>query len=305
MKILDVKTLSNDWYQVYKVLTNFHYIERDKLLNYLNKKKSDLYKKGIGFNPICTDQEFRELIKENNGLIEKNPNIHNKVGIPQGTNISGLLANIYLFEFDKIIKELVEQKYSGCYRRYSDDIFVVVPGTNEAESVIEEIVSALSSCGGGLKLSNKKTVVYSFNKGKCHAIPVSIRQEACSEGAMQYLGFTYDGRNVRIRNATLGNFWKEAKPHIKNMVISGFQSQGKSPKGKIYGLYSHLKNKSNRNSFSGNFYSYIRKSRKIFEQEYDFKKECKIRKQVKNFWKILNNNLKKYEEKYEDMKYKM
>jgi retron-type reverse transcriptase len=48
------------------------------------------------------------------------------MGIPQGSPISALLSNIYMFSFDKHMKNYVDS-IGGKYFRYCDDMLLIVP----------------------------------------------------------------------------------------------------------------------------------------------------------------------------------
>ena len=66
-------------------------------------------------------------------------------------------------------------------------------------------------------------------------------------------------------------------------------------KSNIYGLYTHL---ANRESQYGNFYSYIRKAQRIFEKDYKFGNEVKIKSQMSKNWSIIHKYLIKLKKKY-------
>ncbi|MFA6990218.1 MAG: reverse transcriptase/maturase family protein [Candidatus Gastranaerophilaceae bacterium] len=287
---LNQRNLSEDWYQVYKILTDFHYIDINDFFKKLgNKKRKDFWTEENGFERICSPKQFRQIIIENPEIIQKNPKKNLLMGIPQGTNISGLFANIYMLDFDKELKKYLDN-INGYYRRYSDDILIIVDNKEQAENTLIFLKNYLNN-KLRLELSEDKTLACSFAKGICKTEAVSIRHIPAKENLLQYLGFTYDGENIRLRNSTLGNFWKEAKPHIKNMVRSGIKNNNKIPLRKIYGLYSHLVNKKQNNKYGGNFYDYVRKAEKIMTNEYGLIKECKIKHQTRNFWPILQNYL--------------
>src|SRR5690606_31674233 len=59
-------------------------------------------------------------------------------GIPQGLPISAVLANLYMYDADQRIQQSI-RKLGGTYRRYSDDILLIVPNGRgaEAESVVK------------------------------------------------------------------------------------------------------------------------------------------------------------------------
>lgn len=80
---------------------------------------------------------------------------NNELGLPQGPAYARPLANLYLNEFDKELKEL-----SDGYFRYVDDFFVLFDSFEKATKVKEWIVNRLDSLG--LKLSDdesKKAVI--------------------------------------------------------------------------------------------------------------------------------------------------
>ena len=59
--------------------------------------------------------------------------------IPQGTPISALAANIAMIDFDiEMVREI--NALGGSYRRYSDDILVVVPSQHRMKvpKILEE-----------------------------------------------------------------------------------------------------------------------------------------------------------------------
>lgn len=291
----DENKLPDDWYLMYKVLTNFHFIKLDTILKCLNKKKSDFWEDGKGFNTLCSPIVLRNLIQNHPNLVEKNKNIEKRKGIPQGTNISGLLANIYMFDFDIELENFLKP-LGGYYRRYSDDILIIVENELLAENVIFRVMNMLRKLE--LNLSVNKTCASKFENGKGIACKVSLIDKVSKENSLQYLGFTYDGKNIRVRNSTLGNFWKDSKPHIKRMIISSLENHRNIPKGKIYGLYSHMRNRKGNSDYNGNFYDYIRKADDKFKKEYDFAKETKIKKQLKNAWEQLNNYMNEIETDY-------
>jgi TOTE conflict system primase-like protein/reverse transcriptase-like protein len=80
---------------------------------------------------------------------------NNELGVPQGPAYARPLANLYLNEFDKELKEL-----SDGYFRYVDDFFVLFDSFEKATKVKEWIVNRLDILG--LKLSDdesKKAVI--------------------------------------------------------------------------------------------------------------------------------------------------
>ena len=66
-------------------------------------------------------------------MIVKNPNSY---GIPQGSPISALLANVYMLDIDKKIYEIVTG-HNGMYMRYSDDFIIILPDIEKTKALTE------------------------------------------------------------------------------------------------------------------------------------------------------------------------
>ena len=197
-----------------------------------------------------------------------------------------------MLNFDVAIQNFVS-KINGYYRRYSDDILILVNTKKELDNLLILVENELNKLK--LELSKHKTVCCHFNNDNCEFEPCSLRSDYSGNAEFQYLGFTYNGKIILVRNGTIGAFWRDAIRHIRKMVLYNYKNKTRIPIAKIYGLYSHL---SNRESKYGNFYSYIRKSQRIFEKDYQFGKEVKIKSQMSKSWEILHKYLIKLKEKY-------
>lgn len=292
-ELMKTDRLSNELYKIFEILTKFHFIELDELLNnkYIKTAKSDFWNDEThSFKRICSPQLFRAILSENKDLIKKNPNFTK--GIPQGTNLSGTLANIYMMSFDRAIQSFID-KHNGYYRRYSDDILILVNTKNELEELLVIVEEELNKIK--LELSKDKTICCYFKDNNCEFEPCAYRNDYKGNAEFQYLGFTYNGKIVLVRNGTIGAFWRDAIKHIRRMVIWNFNNKKRIPIAKIYGLYTHL---SNRKTEYGNFYNYIRRSQRIFEEQYNFGKSVKIKSQMSNSWEILHKYLIKLKKKY-------
>ena len=66
------------------------------------------------------------------------------IGIPQGSPISGTLANIYMLEIDKIIAEYIDN-LNGYYIRYSDDFIIIIPNVNKEFNLIYDYLKQISN----------------------------------------------------------------------------------------------------------------------------------------------------------------
>src|SRR5699024_6887777 len=118
LEVLGVNRLSDDWYNIYRSITKYGYYEKTFLTeqlkkeNKFNKKNKKSYFKSV--------KEFRKFQRLN--PCEKNTETY---GIPQGTAISAVFANVYAIEFDIAIKQISE-KYNGIYISYSDYYVLVI-----------------------------------------------------------------------------------------------------------------------------------------------------------------------------------
>jgi len=133
-------------------------------------------------------------------LIQKKTDL-DITGIPQGTPISGLLSNVFMINFDLAVKKHIEGM-GGNYRRYSDDIFVMVPNTISFEETEKFISEQLKTCcAGSINLNRKKTEKRIYTVGEDGLGKITdANAKACK---MQYLGFHFDGENVYIRNSSI------------------------------------------------------------------------------------------------------
>jgi retron-type reverse transcriptase len=82
------------------------------------------------------------LVKKFTVIDKDNPTEKPKTaGIPQGTPISAVLANIYMLEFDKVIHNWLSAR-GGVYRRYSDDMLFICRKEDE-KSLLKKLKQEL------------------------------------------------------------------------------------------------------------------------------------------------------------------
>jgi len=108
--VLKCDTLPENWYQVFKFLTKHKSVQRKDLeKNFKNNRTRLSY--------IKNGRELSEKIKHHKLKLIDSP----KKGIPQGTALSAVFANVYMITFDSIISSIVNS-YNGIYRRYSSQV---------------------------------------------------------------------------------------------------------------------------------------------------------------------------------------
>jgi len=223
-------TLPADHYALYRALTKYSHVDRDKVYAALGISP---HNPKCGRRRICTSEEFRGLVRDG-GLLETNPL---SVGIPQGTPISALLSNVYLLDFDEAMQADARAR-GGTYLRYCDDILIAVPTGQEA-GLEAKVVAQLRALK--LDANPKKTEKSRFAR--------SGKALTCDR-PLQYLGFLFDGQRVLIRSAALAKFSGRmnqgvrlakatAKSRNAQRLARGLPTKPLY-KRKLYERYSHL-----------------------------------------------------------------
>ncbi|MGM9425986.1 antiviral reverse transcriptase Drt2 [Hydrogenophaga sp. MI9] len=191
-ELLGVAELSPDHYAVFKAVTKFSVVDRDKGFAALDVSVHN--PRSGGRRRLCTPSEYRERIRDAN-LIETNSS---GIGIPQGTAISALLSNIYMLEFDSAALSFVTS-YGGTYMRYCDDMLFLMPlGMRDSTEAF--------------LLNELKKLEVSINVDKTDACDF-INKDGLqvSDRPLQYLGFMFDGQRIVIRSAAFAKFSNRMK----------------------------------------------------------------------------------------------
>lgn len=183
--------LSNTDFSVYKRMTKFSWVDSTEARERLS------FRYGRG-GRICTGPEFRRLLRDEQPKLVRTNSL--SFGIPQGTPLSGLYANISMIGFDcEMSKEI--QALGGSYRRYSDDIAIVIPTSSGPAIAVEIVEKALAEIG--LSLSKGKTEISNFSRSG---------KELVATKPFQYLGFTFDGKRTLVRQSSLSRYY--TKMHL-------------------------------------------------------------------------------------------
>jgi RNA-directed DNA polymerase len=170
---------------------------------------------------LCSINDYNELLKKS---VKQNKTGR---GIPQGSPISGVLANMYLIEFDEAIKKLVVDNHGGIYQRYSDDILIICP-TGKAKEVYDEIQQLLAQVK--LKLGAEKTEAFRKHTTdkRLENVAAEVEPKAkTTRKEAQYLGFHFDGETISFRPSTLS---KHVRGRRKADYMKGAYSKTRSPK---------------------------------------------------------------------------
>lgn len=279
---LGVDQLPEDHYSVYKAVTRYSVVPRHKVYNlfkiplYIGSARRNDYRR------LCTPKQFRSRLVRR-GLIEANPGLQNRQGIPQGVSLSPLLSNMYMASLDLAMHKWVKA-LGGEYWRYCDDILVVIP-TGKRPPILGRLDKELKSLG--LMRSNTKTHKLTSAKLK-------------SEKQLQYLGFIFNGTDVLVRSSSIHRYHRKLKRAIRAM---GHQRDEESRKSgtlaplrqqALYNKYSELptrgtkiKARKRRQTYRGNFTDYLASSAVVMNSR-------SIERQRRRILKKFRTDIKKH-----------
>lgn len=323
--------LCKDHYNLYKNLTKYSFINENELFNEfqnsiivqmadgsLKRKKISRSRYLNENNAIayCYLDEFKDRIKDkgliNESTLENDSNTGRKIpdkirkkGIPQGTPLSAMLANIYMINFDNLMNQEVKKR-GGIYRRYSDDM-IIICNPNDSESFEEKAMELIDK--SKLKIQPKKTRKFRFKKNNAGfdcSEWMAISKTWYPNTNLEYLGFEFDGKRALIKSSSISKFYRNMKKSVRRSAF--FAKFGKSKddniyKRKLFKRHSHLgagrrkiykRDKKDKNKWFisykydwGNFITYVRIAEDTFNSS-------GIRRQLKNHWKKLNNEIEKH-----------
>ncbi len=199
--------LPDDHYKVFRALTVAGKIDRAELLELLghpsNARDHDLPR------PLCSIAQFRHLraaTSRSSKLVSKHTG---ERGIPQGTPLSAMAANLSMLEFDTAVHAIVNA-VGGSYRRYSDDILVLCSP--------EHIVMVEAAIQAALKLYTKTLSLNTDKREEVFFTRIGQTGVSCTRKtakALQYLGFIFDGQKSRIRSGTLSRYHRRMASSVR------------------------------------------------------------------------------------------
>ena len=254
--LLGVEKLPKDHYAVYKNITRFCKWELEDLLRLNGLENNKRGRKQL--NQKTTVLSLEDFHKYRSHISEKA-----EKGIPQGSPISALLANVYMLEVDRKINEIITA-LGGLFMRYSDDFIIVLPNQSD-EDASKTLLSimALINETPGLHLEPEKTQFFKYNEGTLENCGKSIHTNAdIKKRVINFLGFTFDGQKICIRAKTISKYYYKLYRKAKTITRNG----GMTPGGrKISGrnLYERYSIKG-ANSKRGNFLTYVNRAKREY-----------------------------------------
>lgn len=262
--------LSETDYQVWKNICRYSYVSKEDVLERVGEKTL------LNYNRLCFPKDFRNKVrKPKPKIIKSNKNKigdWNNFGIPQGTPISGLYANISLLDFDESLNNYCN-KIGATYRRYSDDIAIIIPTSqtvNEAIAFVEQSLNEI-----GLKINSKKTEISIFS---------STSGNLLSDHRFQYLGFLFDGQRVLIRESSLKNYYRKMKKGIRSKILAAKKKEIEKEKiylREVYKRYTHYGRRRN-------FPRYAYRASEVFDAP---EIRAQIKPHINKFKKYLNEEI--------------
>lgn len=277
--LVGVDRLPSDHFKVFKNITAYSKMELTDLLrlNGLEDTKSDR-KKLNGMTRVLTPEQF----KENRSLIQKHVEPY---GIPQGSPISGILANVYMLDVDKQINNAVNE-LGGMYIRYSDDFMIILPDAPEIDAAKElKRIADMVKQAPRLTLEPSKTQYFRFENGVLTDCGKFFHENADdSSRTINFLGFSFDGQKVRIRSKTVSKYYYRMYRKARNIAkMGGYTPDGKRITGEnLYMTYSRKGAKKG----PGNFLTYVNRAASEYGLNEPIKRDT--RKHMQKIRKALN-----------------
>ena len=273
-ELTDPKKLPRDFYTVFKNITKFSYWELESLFKLNNIKVSKDMK-----NPESIRRAYRNLNRKDVVLTPKDFKLHKKdqikrnrdeygkikdYGVPQGSAISAVLSNIYMIEFDKEMHKLIMLDNGGLYMRYSDDFIVVLPKSTEEEFIVQfNAIHDIKDRVPRLCLESKKTQIFLYEEGRIERrCPDSLKDVLKSTNQIDYLGFSFDGINVTIRDKTLSKYYYRMYRKLNTILVNRKKGKKQSAenlyrKYTIKGAFPDEHSMKRDARHKGNFVSYV------------------------------------------------
>jgi len=325
--IMSGSNLPEDHYNVFRNITKFSFIEEKNIFNefkntilvrrqpdsnnpneirpkHVKKKKYLKNKKAVAY---CNKNDIEILrkknyIKANKFEWDNNNKIEAKLrkkGIPQGSPISSVLANIYLLDFDTNANAFLKAK-AGIYKRYSDDMVVVCNAENEDE-IIEHFYNEIKKFK--LEIQPSKTQIFHFikdcNKNRYFCYEKNLNTKKLKDNTnFEYLGFQFDGHFAMLKSSSLAGYYRKMKRTIKRGFFYSNANKTKTKgilfKTRLYKRFTYLgakrrmiyeRDKHDKSKFNishkydwGNYLSYAKLAARIIPNN-------KIKSQISGHWK--------------------
>lgn len=283
-RLFGFERLPQDHFAVYKACTRSYGILVPTLRDLFRREIPR--KRGKAGQRICSPLEFRtkvapklEPLQVLVGRIKKSSSFSVQKGIPQGLPISSALANLYMLDIDIILSKSIND-LGGSYRRYSDDILLIVPrGQGKAaEGLVMRYLDAVKL---NIKESKTQRAVVEGESGSDELKVYSLNKDykkVNQRTKVSYLGFDFDGVNISVRDSTVSRFLIKSSRAIRRAKIAAKQNGENIKRRQLYARLTSLEYgkaygdsvyKSNEVLPAGapriGFFKYMRRAEKVTE----------------------------------------
>lgn len=224
-RLLGMDALPDGHAAVYRNITRYRYVFLDQCLEALGQGKlikgKFVYSLGVTqTGKLCSIEDFRKKVAyKSSKLVHRNKS---PFGIPQGSPISDIIANVYLEDFDRAILDKLNTLRFGYYRRYSDDILLVCP-PDAAKELYDFAIQRISQEKVQIKAAKTEAVTVNNITKEVHDITYDITElpehEYSNRQSFQYLGFEIDAKDLHIRSGTIANHYRRAKRRAKAIKV--------------------------------------------------------------------------------------
>lgn len=329
-RILEKEDLPNDHYAVYKNLVDKRYVNENELFNRFKNKliverfkphdtsEKELKRKHVSkiYNlrnekvvAFCSKDEFfneaTDLIrldKPYNSSVRDSIGKDEIKGIPQGTPISAILANIYMLDFDERVHEATSSlSRKAYYQRYSDDLIIVCD--RKDEDYFYRLIQDEIEVKAKLDIQPKKTNTYRYELNNNSEFVGGILENGIisPKKQLEYLGFMYDGSKVRVKTTGFSKFYRNMKRSFRRGAL--FAKKAHIPSDslfetRLYKRFTHigakrrlkwLPDSESPTGYSrstqidwGNFISYLNKANVVMRE---INRDDTIERQSRKIWK--------------------
>lgn len=226
--LLQERELPPDHYTIFKAVTHFRFVQVDQILAALGE---EAIKKCRQRRRLVYPAQFRSKLLS---LQETNT----VKGIPQGAPMSAVLSNLYMLQVDAVLQRFA-QANQGIYRRYCDDLLLVLPPAlaQAGEKLVREQLASLK-----LELNERKTERRFFTRNQQGTLV--CQDEYNSYLPLQYLGLEYCGKAIRLRASSLARYHQRLRRSVRKAVrkakgVSG-KDGGKVYRRKLYERFTYL-----------------------------------------------------------------
>lgn len=216
LEVLGERVLPDPYKAIMRSLKHFCYVNNADLLRAFPSRKGRGRRGKV--DRICSQVEFRQA-RESKETACYFKHSRSTRGVPQGLPISGLFSNIYMLDFDAMMLEWAQSRGIK-YRRYSDDIFLIVPcpSVDHALPLYSEACNQLREMlllVGLEEKAEKREAAFVFKEdSRLHIRKIKESEKgglprvAVRQSSFQYLGIEFTGSRILLRGKTISRFYQ-------------------------------------------------------------------------------------------------